>query len=326
MRNVGSCNDGIVATTAALLFSVPTATYVNGVKTILSWKSLSIRQKAAIVILTVFSCGIFLLVVLIYYFVSRNNPKSHLAMLRPSAVKHRANNEIEQLESPIGLARPNQFGQSASAQPLQPGSTQPTQPAAAAAPVQPPQVVQPDTFRIYSRYFVGDESAAGKFINSLEEVELPNGQIEGTDADNWAYYFTCNNTQPGAGIVMRPSRDAILAGAKYFLGIIASGNGNSDARMRLCVLSFLFSKVGVEHYSIFGSQVFNSAHTQDEITSAIVDVLNSLFLSEIPAAYTGEYLACANKLAELRSTDPGKLVDMIKRCDGLKVRFDAINA
>jgi hypothetical protein len=301
-----------VAITAALLFSVPAATYVNGVKTILSWKSLSIKQKAAIVILTAISCGIFLLVVLVYYFVSRDNPKSHLAMLRASEAAPPAN-EVEQLESPIGLARPDQFGKSASAQPLQPGSIQPTQPAAAAAPVKPAQKAQ--TLADYAEFFP-QKSYIDITLRKYLQTELPQEPLKLPAAKNWENYFS-DETAADGSTYLAPNRAKVLAGMKCFLNAIKSNGQDSDTIQRLAVLVCIFDycseNANLEN-NVFdiAAQVFCECDTsrpnrQRQRMQGIRAILDQLFMGQMPYFAHGKCARCAAKIAALRSDDPLKL-------------------
>ncbi|MDR2668012.1 MAG: hypothetical protein LBB38_03160 [Puniceicoccales bacterium] len=288
---------GALATTAALLFSVPAATYINDVKTLLSWKSISISLKLTIIILTIISCGFFLLLAVIYYFVARNNPKSLIGLLRITAGELEPQVDNEQQKLPTTSSKSiiiQQGDQRQTLSPLPPGAT--------VAPSIPDGTTpEPQTLADYATLFAADAYFTGFIVRHGDlKPSLKARRLSKNDAENWGFYFGTSTTVWRDGTTATEKcthADSLLEGINYFLDIHKAGTGDDTTLRRLEALAFCYDRLEA------GFRV------------APPDVLDSILFGEPSYPFPEKYKSHTDDVMALQSANPAKLLEEFHSLD-----------
>ncbi|MDR2667939.1 MAG: hypothetical protein LBB38_02780, partial [Puniceicoccales bacterium] len=288
-----------------------------------SWAALSLGKKLAIILLTIISCGIFLLVALIYYAINRDNPKSQIGLFR-EATNFRTQTTANQLEPngttataelPTSTEQSQQSESSSSPspstvvqqtppqQPPPPQTTpQPPQQSPQTTPQQPQQSPQPTQ---PAQVALEMPQCLKLFLAKNTEVKLPDLPIDDAAANDWSSFLIEDTSSDP--IVLYVDEDKILAGMKYFSDLSIGGSADASIDTRLGILIFLYeTPYPIEDYSFRPS-----VSTEEDRKITIRDTINSLFFDPIDG-FTGLHAECAKEVAELRSTNPGKLLTELR--------------
>ncbi|MDR2667941.1 MAG: hypothetical protein LBB38_02790 [Puniceicoccales bacterium] len=278
----------------------------------LSWKKLAVSRKLAIIFLIVISCGIFLLITLVYMLVARQNQKTKLAML------DRAIHSAAVKGEKTGEQDAGQLATSAAA------SLQLAQSKAFVAPA-PEKAGRP--LSGYANIF-----PSGSYIGKILDAYGPRlasdaVEISGQTAENYGSYFlveSCVVTTHGPDgstltvtdrTEITPNEAATVAGLKYFLHKYISEGKPAQAERQIAVLcSILECIINCDDISKLNRNPFNDAAARliqrdpNGKFEAMSKVINSLFFEEIPQSLTGEFAERAEEIAKMRSEDPLRLL------------------